>query len=219
MASSPSAPSTPTSGPCSGEAAAAAAERAARRQVTVTTRLDNNLHAHLDPGRLRQVLDNLLDNAARSSPSGRQVLVAARPLPGGGVEAAVVDQGPGIAAEDLPHAFDRGYLWSRYRGTREVGSGLGLAIVKALCDAMGVAIQAESGPGGGTAFRLILPPSRTAPAERPPAGRSHRPERAPHPPPPVSSPGGYEPPGGGFDSLSSRRCPSGSRKKQRTSHS
>ena len=147
------------------EAAAAAAERAARRQVTVTTRLDSNLHAHLDPGRLRQVLDNLLDNAARSSPSGRQVLVAARPLPGGGVEAAVVDQGPGIAAEDLPHAFDRGYLWSRYRGTREVGSGLGLAIVKALCDAMGVAIQAESGPGGGTAFRLILPPSRTAPAD------------------------------------------------------
>ncbi|HEY6707860.1 MAG TPA: HAMP domain-containing sensor histidine kinase [Actinomycetota bacterium] len=145
------------------EAAAAAAERAARRQVTVTTRLDAQLHAHVDPGRLRQVLDNLLDNAARSSPSGRQVLVAARPLPGGGVEAAVVDQGPGIAAEDLPHAFDRGYLWSRYRGTREVGSGLGLAIVKALCDAMGVAIQAESGPGGGTAFRLTLPPSRSAP--------------------------------------------------------
>jgi signal transduction histidine kinase len=146
------------------EAAAAATERAARRQVTVTTRLDGNLHAHLDPGRLRQVLDNLLDNAARSSPSGRQVLVAARSLPGGGVEAAVVDQGPGIAAEDLPHAFDRGYLWSRYRGTREVGSGLGLAIVKALCDAMGVAIHAESGPGGGTAFRLTLPPSRTAPS-------------------------------------------------------
>jgi two-component system, OmpR family, sensor kinase len=152
------------------EAAAAAAERAARRQVTVTTRLADDLHAHADPGRLRQVLDNLLDNAARSSPSGRQVLVAARPLDGGGVEAAVVDQGPGIAAEDLPHAFDRGYLWSRYRGTREVGSGLGLAIVKALCDAMGVTIRAESGHGGGTAFRLTLPPARTAPANgRPPA--------------------------------------------------
>jgi two-component system sensor histidine kinase BaeS len=140
------------------EAAAAAVERAARRQVTVTTRLTGALHAHVDPGRLRQVLDNLLDNAARSSPAGRQVLVAARPLDGGGVEAAVVDQGPGIAAEDLPHAFDRGYLWSRYRGTREVGSGLGLAIVKALCDAMGVTVQAESGHGGGTAFRLLLPP-------------------------------------------------------------
>ena len=153
------------------EAAAAAAERAASRQVTVTTRLPGALHAHVDPGRLRQVLDNLLDNASRSSPSGRQVLVAARPLDGGGVEAAIVDQGPGIAPEDLPHAFDRGYLWSRYRGTREVGSGLGLAIVKALCDAMGVAIHAESGHGGGTAFRLILPPPRTTPANgRPPVG-------------------------------------------------
>jgi two-component system, OmpR family, sensor kinase len=152
------------------EAAASPAERAATRQVTVTTRLAGDLQAHVDPGRLRQVLDNLLDNASRSSPPGRQVLVAARPLDGGGVEAAVADQGPGIAAEDLPRAFDRGYLWSRYRGTREVGSGLGLAIVKALCDAMGVAIRAESGNGVGTAFRLLLPPPRTAPAlGRPPA--------------------------------------------------
>jgi two-component system sensor histidine kinase BaeS len=144
------------------EAAAAASGRAARHQVTVATRLAEPLRAHVDPGRLRQVLDNLLDNASRSSPSGRQVLVAARPLDGGGVEAAIVDQGPGIAPEDLPHAFDRGYLWSRYRGSREVGSGLGLAIVKALCDAMGIAIRAESGHGGGTAFRLTLPPSRTS---------------------------------------------------------
>jgi two-component system sensor histidine kinase BaeS len=150
------------------EAAAAAAERAARRQVTVTTRLAGPLHAHVDPGRLRQVLDNLLDNASRSSPAGRQVLVAARPLDGGGVEAAIVDQGPGIAPEDLPSAFDRGYLWSRYRGTREVGSGLGLAIVKALCDAMAVAIHAESGHGGGTAFRLTLPPARASGPSPPP---------------------------------------------------
>jgi two-component system OmpR family sensor kinase len=154
------------------EAAAAAAERATPRQVTVTTHLAGRLRAHVDPGRLRQVLDNLLDNASRSSPPGRQVLVAARPLDGGGVEAAVADQGPGIAAEDLAHAFDRGYLWSRYRGTREVGSGLGLAIVKALCDAMGVAIRAESGNGGGTAFRLTLPPPRTPDGRPPPGSRA-----------------------------------------------
>jgi two-component system sensor histidine kinase BaeS len=156
------------------EAATAAAERAAHRQVTVTTRLAEPLSAHVDPGRLRQVLDNLLDNASRSSPAGRQVLVAARPLDDGGAEAAIVDQGPGIAPEDLPRAFDRGYLWSRYRGTREVGSGLGLAIVKALCDAMGVAIHAESGHGGGTAFRLTLPPARAA-------GDGHPPLAAPTP--------------------------------------
>jgi two-component system sensor histidine kinase BaeS len=144
------------------EAAAAASERAAPRQVTVTTRLAGALHAHVDPGRLRQVLDNLLDNATRSSPAGQPVVVMARSLPGGQVEAAVVDRGPGIAAEDLPRAFDRGYLWSRYRGTRTVGSGLGLAIVKALCDAMGIAIRAEEARGGGTVFRLLLPAPRGA---------------------------------------------------------
>src|SRR5918994_878815 len=111
-----------------------------------------------DPAEHRR---SLLRVHAETIRLGRQVLVAARPLDDGGVEAAIVDQGPGIAADDLPNAFDRGYLWSRYRGTREVGSGLGLAIVKALCDAMGVVIQAESGPGGGTAFRLTLPPPRT----------------------------------------------------------
>ena len=153
------------------EAAAAAADRAATKDVAVEQRIpDGPLLAHVDPGRLRQVLDNLLDNATRSNPSGQPVLVMARPMRGGWVEVAVVDRGPGIAPEDLPHAFDRGYLWSRYRATRAVGSGLGLAIVKALCDAMGVAIRAESGRNqgwGGMAFRLALPPARATSAARP----------------------------------------------------
>jgi two-component system, OmpR family, sensor kinase len=157
------------------EAVAAAAERAAAQGVRVEQRVpEGPLLARVDPGRLRQVLDNLLDNATRSSPAGQPVLVAARPLAGGWVEVAVVDRGPGIASEDLPHAFDRGYLWSRYRGTRTVGSGLGLAIVKALCDAMGVAVRAESGPQygrGGTAFRLALPPARSSPAPWAASGR------------------------------------------------
>jgi two-component system OmpR family sensor kinase len=148
------------------EAVAVAAERAAAQGVSVEQQVpDTPLLARVDPGRLRQVLDNLLDNATRSSPTGHPVLVAARPLAGGWVEVAVVDRGPGIAAEDLPRAFDRGYLWSRYRGTRTVGSGLGLAIVKALCDAMGVTVRAESGREsgrGGTAFRLALPPARSS---------------------------------------------------------
>jgi signal transduction histidine kinase len=150
------------------EAVAAAAERAAAQGVSVEQQVPNGpLPAHVDPGRLRQVLDNLLDNATRSSPTGYPVLVAARPLAAGWVEVAVVDRGPGIATEDLPRAFDRGYLWSRYRGTRTVGSGLGLAIVKALCDAMDVSVRAESGREygrGGTAFRLALPPAHSSPA-------------------------------------------------------
>jgi signal transduction histidine kinase len=157
------------------EAVAAAAERASSQGVSVEQQVpDGPLLARVDPGRFRQVLDNLLDNATRSSPTGYPVLVAARPLAGGWVEVAVVDRGPGIASEDLPHAFDRGYLWSRYRGTRTVGSGLGLAIVKALCDAMGVAIRAESGREygrGGTAFRLALPPAHSTPASWAASGR------------------------------------------------
>jgi len=156
------------------ETVAAAAERAAAQGVVVEQRVpDHPLLAHVDPGRLRQVLDNLLDNATRSSPEGYPVLVAARPLAGGWVEVAVVDRGPGIATEDLPRAFDRGYLWSRYRGTRTVGSGLGLAIVKALCDAMGVGVRAESGReyGRGTAFRLALPPAHSSPASWAATGR------------------------------------------------
>jgi two-component system, OmpR family, sensor kinase len=142
------------------EAAAAAADRASAHGVPVEQLVEPALTAHVDPGRLRQVLDNLLDNATRSSPPGRPVTLAARALGDGRVEVAVVDQGPGIAAEDLPRAFERGYLWSRYRHSRTVGSGLGLAIVKALCDAMGVAVRAEQAAGGGTAFRLLLPARR-----------------------------------------------------------
>jgi two-component system OmpR family sensor kinase len=157
------------------EAVAAAGDRALAQGVSVEQRVPNvPLLAHVDPGRLRQVIDNLLDNATRSSPVGNPVLVAARPLAGGWVEVAVVDRGPGIAAEDLPRAFDRGYLWSRYRGTRTVGSGLGLAIVKALCDAMGVEVRAESGREygrGGTAFRLALPPARPSPSSWAPPAR------------------------------------------------
>src|ERR687898_769891 len=120
-----------------------------------------------DPAEHRR---SLLRVHAETIRLARLVQVAARPLDDGGVEAAIVDQGPGIAADDLPNAFDRGYLWSRYRGTREVGSGLGLAIVKALCDAMGVVIRAESGPGGGTAFGLTLPPPRPPQTNRRPRG-------------------------------------------------
>jgi len=143
-----------------GEAAEVAGERGAARGVAVELRLPGGpVPARIDPGRLRQVLDNLLDNAVRSNPPGHSVLLAARRLPDGRAEAVVADQGPGIAPEDLPHAFERGYLWSRYRGTRTVGSGLGLAIVKALCDAMGVAVSAGPGPAGGLAVSLVLPAS------------------------------------------------------------
>jgi signal transduction histidine kinase len=142
------------------DAGEAAALRAAGRQIPFELRVTAPLPARIDPGRLRQVLDNLLSNAIRITPPGHPVLLAARALPDGRVETVVADRGPGVAQEDLPHTFERGYLWARYRGTRTVGSGLGLAIVKGLCDAMGVAIWAEETPqGGGLTVHLLLPPA------------------------------------------------------------
>ncbi len=69
----------------------------------------------------------------------------------------MADTGPGLADEDLPHAFERFYLTERYRSERAVGSGLGLAIVKELAQAMGGAVQAVARPGGGAEFTVSVP--------------------------------------------------------------
>src|SRR6266542_3301872 len=70
---------------------------------------------------------------------------------------AVTDTGPGIAAEEIPHAFERFFLYRRYNGHRQVGTGLGLAIVRELAQAMGGDVEVESPPGAGTAFTIRLP--------------------------------------------------------------
>ncbi|HZR93382.1 MAG TPA: HAMP domain-containing sensor histidine kinase [Gaiellaceae bacterium] len=103
------------------------------------------------PERLFRALGNILDNAAKWSPSGEPVEV--RVTSDG--EVTVRDHGPGIAPEDLPHVFDRFYRSRAARGTP--GSGLGLAIVKQVADAHGGSVTAETVEGGGTLLRLRLP--------------------------------------------------------------
>ena len=109
--------------------------------------------ATADPDRVLQVLSNLIENAVRSTPSGGGVTVSSHPG-----ELTVADTGPGLAPEDLPRAFDRFYLYSRYVKHRAVGTGLGLAIVKELVDAMDGTVTVESEPGAGTTFVIRLPP-------------------------------------------------------------
>ena len=67
----------------------------------------------------------------------------------------VRDHGPGIAAEDLPHIFDRFYRGAEARG--RPGSGLGLAIVRQVVEQHGGSIAAKAAPGGGTSMRVRLP--------------------------------------------------------------
>jgi two-component system sensor histidine kinase MprB len=102
------------------------------------------------PERLDRAVSNLLDNAVKWSPDGGPVEV--RVAAG---EVTVRDHGPGIAAADLPHVFDRFY---RGGGARDrPGSGLGLAIVRQVAEAYGGSVAAERANGGGTRLRLRLP--------------------------------------------------------------
>jgi signal transduction histidine kinase len=105
-----------------------------------------------DEGRLLQATSNLIENALRLTPAAGSVSVLVRP---GAI--SVRDTGPGLAAEDLPRAFDRFYLYDRYRSERAVGSGLGLAIVKELTTAMGGGVTARSVPGQGAEFTITVP--------------------------------------------------------------
>jgi two-component system sensor histidine kinase BaeS len=105
----------------------------------------------LDPGRIRQVLTNLLANALHYTPAGGTVSVRYRQVD----ERAVLevrDSGTGIPAEELPYVFER-----FHKSSESGGMGLGLAIVKHLVDAHGGTITAESVPGQGTNIRVVLP--------------------------------------------------------------
>jgi signal transduction histidine kinase len=133
--------------------------RARELGVTLSAGNGDRAWAVGDEGRLLQATSNLIENALRLTPAGGAVTVSAGPG-----QIAVADSGPGLAAEDLPHAFDRFYLYNRYRSERAVGSGLGLAIVKELTAAMGGGVHASSRPGGGAEFTLTL----TVPASAPP---------------------------------------------------
>ena len=115
-----------------------------------------------DPDRVLQVTSNLVENALRLTPRGGVVRVTAEP----GV-LVVEDTGPGLQSEDLPHAFERFYLHSRYSSDRPVGTGLGLSIVKELTRGMGGSVDVESTPGHGTRFTVRLPGAAPGQATKP----------------------------------------------------
>ncbi|GAA1863989.1 sensor histidine kinase [Myceligenerans crystallogenes] len=130
------------------------------RSVRLTTAVQQRLGTiAVDRDRMGQVLGNLLDNALRHTPAGGEVRLTAE-RHGTGVRFMVVDTGEGIAAEHLPHLFERFYRADAARDRGHGGSGIGLAIVRALVMAHGGAISAHSeGPGRGATFVVDLPPT------------------------------------------------------------
>jgi len=110
-----------------------------------------------DPDRLREILDNLLSNALRHTPPDGTVAVTTTGDEST-VHVSVVDSGEGIAAEHLPHVFDRFYRVDPARSRSTGGSGIGLTIARALAQAHGGDLHAASdGAGSGATFTLTLP--------------------------------------------------------------
>ncbi|CAN5662567.1 hypothetical protein BH11MYX1_BH11MYX1_29750 [soil metagenome] len=105
-----------------------------------------------DPQRLRQVLMNLVDNAADASTRGAQVTVRAKTADAR-IAIEVEDHGRGIGADDLPRIFEPFFT------TRPDGTGLGLAICHKLVRAHGGDIQVRATHGGGSTFTVLLPRS------------------------------------------------------------
>jgi two-component system sensor histidine kinase BaeS len=110
-----------------------------------------------DPGRIRQVLDGLMENALRVVPAGTPVVLSVRPASDGFATLEVRDGGPGFTDTDLAVVFERGALSERYRGVRKVGSGLGLSLAHGLVRRLGGTIEAGHAPEGGARFTVRLP--------------------------------------------------------------
>jgi two-component system sensor histidine kinase MprB len=107
-----------------------------------------------EPDRVSRAVSNLLDNAVKWSPAGGLVELA---LHGGTL--TIRDHGPGFAAADLAHVFERFYRADDARGTP--GSGLGLAIVRQAAEAHGGWVEAHNAPGGGALMRVRFTPTRS----------------------------------------------------------
>ncbi|GAA4042013.1 HAMP domain-containing sensor histidine kinase [Streptomyces shaanxiensis] len=109
----------------------------------------------LDPQRIRQVLDNLLTNAAMHTPTGTPVSVAVS-VANGTAQVRIADAGPGIPPADRERVFDRFYRVDKARSRDRGGSGLGLAVAQSLVHAHGGRIDMTSEPGA-TVFTVTIP--------------------------------------------------------------
>ncbi len=164
-------------------AAELAADRASASH-SIRLETDGVATADVDPTRIRQLLENLLDNAIKYSPDGGEVVVRIR-SDAQEVHLAVVDSGIGIPQADLPHLFDRFHRGSNVDDRRFHGLGLGLYICRGIVEQHGGTIAAASEPGGGARFEVTLPVRApvTAAGDAGAVDRTPRPDPLPAAPP------------------------------------
>lgn len=127
----------------------------ARRAIALEVATEPGLVVRARSDELTQVVANLLQNAARYTPAGGRVRVAAERAPDG-VVVRVANSGPGIPPEDLPRVWERFYRVEKSRDRARGGAGVGLAIVKQLVEDAGGRVGATS-EAGWTTFWFRLP--------------------------------------------------------------
>ncbi|MBE2198641.1 MAG: GAF domain-containing sensor histidine kinase [Anaerolinea sp.] len=145
--------------------------QAAARHITITTQLPDDLPRanrgpllYGDSNRLKQVLLNFVSNAIKYNVENGRITITTQHN-GAEMSIAIADTGRGIAAEDIPHLFERFYRVPNAEGTAE-GSGMGLAIARKIVDQHGGRIQVRSVVDTGTTFTIILP-LQTTPSASP----------------------------------------------------
>jgi two-component system sensor histidine kinase BaeS len=131
-----------------------------RKNISLALDIAPNLPViEVDPGRMTQVLTNIMDNALRHTPEGGQIILSAREA-NDQIELAIQDSGAGLKAEDLERIFERFYRTDSSRQREDAsagGSGLGLAIARSIIQAHGGQLSAESEPGKGLKVIATLP--------------------------------------------------------------
>jgi light-regulated signal transduction histidine kinase (bacteriophytochrome) len=154
------------------EALLAASPLAEAKRISIAVDVIDLPRLEADPERIFRVLSNLLGNAIKFTPEGGIITLRAAPS-GDELLITVIDTGPGIAADQLPHVFER--YW-KARPASQAGAGLGLYIARGIVEAHGGRIWAESSAGGA---RLIftLPLTRRTTTNSSPASGGHAPTR------------------------------------------
>ena len=128
--------------------------------------VDDRILVLADEEALRQILDNLIDNAIKYTPDGGRIRVRCSLEPRGRVCLEVADSGVGIPRDDQPRVFERFYRVDKARSRELGGTGLGLSIVKHLTQALGGQVAVTSRLGAGSTFTVRLPRhSPPSPAE------------------------------------------------------
>src|SRR5210317_234658 len=118
--------------------------------------MDGSVNMSADPNRMRQLLQNLLENSCRYVEDDGRVLLTLLQGPGS-VNIVLEDSGPGLTASQIPRLFERFYRAEASRTRSSGGTGLGLSICKNIAEAHGGRIHAEPSEIGGLKIQVDLP--------------------------------------------------------------